>query len=182
MIHLALRSGVACLKTREQAGMAAEVLRRRNVLEDPATSQSTDSFLHLPGLEEKTMDYEEGGDVEESEIVDNVDVNLGNIGSGSLTNGGGGWILQQELSKKVQHVGKGGREEMKCESVHIPRGEKKGTSDEGSTIIRFVSVAIGNILVKKSAFGVNSMGGKDICIQEDVEGDKHTLGLGRKLE
>ncbi|KAJ1105312.1 hypothetical protein NDU88_002720 [Pleurodeles waltl] len=138
------RSGVACLTLREQAGPSADILQGGNFFEEPSTSQSTVSFVHISGLEVENLDYEERGDVGEGKIVEDVGTIVRNVAGGSQFKGKRSiGVLQKEPSKTVQLSHKGGREEKKRESLQIPLGEKKCVSGEGAALIRCVSVAVG---------------------------------------
>ncbi|KAJ1154610.1 hypothetical protein NDU88_007355 [Pleurodeles waltl] len=179
-----MRPRAACLMTQEQAGATSEVLGGMISIGQPSTSWSNESVLHWSGLEEKILDYDEGGGVEEGELVDDVDTHLGNVqvgGVGLFLMGGALLVCYRRISlKTVQHDRKGGSEEKKHASVYIPRGEKKGVSGEGAFFICFVSVAAGNSPGNTSALGVSSLGGKDIYIQTDIEGEKNTVGKAAK--
>ncbi|KAJ1201621.1 hypothetical protein NDU88_005427 [Pleurodeles waltl] len=150
-------SGAACMMTQEQVGATSEVLGGMVSMEQSCTSWSAEGILHCSGLEEEILDYDESGNSEEDEIVDDADTNLGNVhfaGSGSLSDGKRSiGVLQKEFPKTVQHDRKGGKEEKKYANVHIPRGEKKGTS-----IIHVLSVAADDSSGNISALGVSSLG------------------------
>ncbi|KAJ1115509.1 hypothetical protein NDU88_003733 [Pleurodeles waltl] len=107
-----VRSGAAFSTSRDQVGPSAEVLQRGNFFEEPSNSQSPDSFVHIPGLKEESLDYEEGGDMEEGETVEDVGTIVGNVGGGSLSNGKRSiGDLQKEPLKMVYCDRKCGREE-----------------------------------------------------------------------
>ncbi|KAJ1177386.1 hypothetical protein NDU88_002644 [Pleurodeles waltl] len=144
------------------------------------------------GLDEETLDYDEEREEKEGEIVDEVVSTEVGVNTGQKSRS---WsnekrsigVLQKAISKMVQRDQTSGREVQKSASRHIPRGEKKNISGESGvgekhTVIRLVSVAVGNSPGTSSSKGLGMLGGKDISIQANVEGKKDVMETNKNLD
>ncbi|KAJ1089300.1 hypothetical protein NDU88_002451 [Pleurodeles waltl] len=113
------RAGAARLTSKASIGAA----QKKVIMEELSTSQSAESFLHSYGLEADVLDYDEGDEVEEGEIVQERDRKEEKVWDRMAFNGSKRvGVFQKKTGKTVQCDRRGGREERTMIMAHIPRG------------------------------------------------------------
>ncbi|KAJ1169146.1 hypothetical protein NDU88_001052 [Pleurodeles waltl] len=166
--------------------MVREIIRNQ-----PSSSRGAGDMWCSTGLEDEALDYDEEKEVEEGEIVnESLGAYLGvgaGQGSEAVVNGRRSFGVLQDLTlKTVQCDQTSDTERQKVAIRSIPRGEKesilevRGVEDT-QTVIRFVSVAVGNS-PDISAKSLGKLGGKEISLQVNVEGQRDVWGTHKILD